>query len=237
MEIVHETGRNYMVPLLKKLRKALSGCGPVNPFTGMRMLVVGLPNSGKSSLINGLRSATVPVGKNAEKRKAVKVAASGSQPGVTRRIGGPVHLFNHSGPVYLFDTPGVFLPHVSDAETMVKLALCGTVKDSIISRTTLVDYILFRTNLLKPSWYSRFCKPTNDVNEFLNRVATKSGCLLRGGVPDRDGACSRIMSLYNSGEIPGFVADDVHEIQRQQVAARKAEKAANKQAMEAQSNQ
>ena len=58
-----------------------------------------------------------------------------------------------SEPVYLLDTPGVFMPYVPTASAMLKLALCGTVKEGLIPAVTLADYLLYRVNLVDPRCY------------------------------------------------------------------------------------
>jgi ribosome biogenesis GTPase A len=46
------------------------------------------------------------------------------------------------------DTPGVFVPYVPDVESMLKLALCGSVKDMVIPPTSIADYLLYHLNLV-----------------------------------------------------------------------------------------
>lgn len=77
-------------------------------ITGLRALVVGMPNAGKSSLLNRLRSQGKPV-----QGRASKVAKTGSEPGVTRKLGTPVRIIagdDDSEGVFVMDTPGVFIP-------------------------------------------------------------------------------------------------------------------------------
>ncbi|KAG9757032.1 GTPase, partial [Aureobasidium melanogenum] len=86
-------------------------------LTGSRIMVVGMPNVGKSSLLNALRKEGVGKG---------KAAHTGAQPGVTRKISTSVKIIDSTEDgegVYLLDTPGVFIPYVPDAEAMLKLAL------------------------------------------------------------------------------------------------------------------
>ena len=46
--------------------------------------------------------------------------------------------------VYVIDSPGVFPPYVPDGESMLKLALCGCVKEGLVPPLTLADYLLYR---------------------------------------------------------------------------------------------
>jgi mitochondrial GTPase 1 len=171
----------------------------------MRMLVVGMPNVGKSSLLNALRM--VGVGKG-------KAAYTGAQPGITRKISTGVKiaegLENGEG-IYLVDTPGVFVPYVPNAESMLKLALCGSVKDTIIPPTTLADYLLYHLNQHSPDLYAAYRPPTNEVSEFLEAIARKTGRLQKGGVPDIEGAALWVIQRWRDGLMGRFVLDRVVE--------------------------
>ncbi|KAI9804475.1 MAG: hypothetical protein M1825_001374 [Sarcosagium campestre] len=205
-------------------------------LAGARVMIIGMPNIGKSSLLNSLRS--VGVGKR-------KSARTGAQPGVTRKIGTSVKIIAADIPpaadantpaknagenaniissrseregdagsdtgTYILDTPGVFMPYVPDAEAMLKLALCGCVKDTIVPLETVADYLLYHFNRQHdPSaLYGAFCPPTNDVTTFLDAVARRTGRLKKGGQTDTAAAAAWVLQRWRAGHFGHFLLDDV----------------------------
>ncbi|KAI4121134.1 MAG: hypothetical protein LQ338_006551 [Usnochroma carphineum] len=187
----------------KILEFARAHAEAADSLTGSRMMVVGMPNVGKSSLLNALRGVGVHKG---------KVAHTGAQPGVTRKVGTTVKIIEgeESGEgVYLMDTPGVFIPYVPNAEAMLKLALCGSVKDTIIAPTTLADYLLFHLNLYNPSVYGEYEAPTNDIVQLLDSLARKTGRLQKGGTPDLEASALWLIQRWRNGHLGQFVLDEV----------------------------
>lgn len=176
-----------------------------NHLVGSRMMVVGMPNVGKSSLLNALRNVGLGL---------KKAARTGDQPGITRKIASGVKIVEKDGQsegVYLLDTPGVFVPYVPDAESMLKLALCGNVKDTVIPPTTTADYLLFHLNLRDPSFYNMFSEPSNDVHQVLDGLAKKQGRLKKGGLPDIEAAALQFIQRWRAGGMGRFVLDEVAE--------------------------
>lgn len=177
-------------------------------LTGMRALVVGMPNAGKSTLLNAMRRVGMGLG---------KAAKTGAQPGVTRKLSTPVRVVAEDAGagieqgVFVVDTPGVFVPYVGDVDAMLKLSLVGCVKDGLVPAETVADYLLFHLNRRDPALYADHCAPTNDAADFLDAVARRTGKLGRGGAPARDLAAAWVVQQWRKGSFGRFSLDDVDE--------------------------
>ncbi|KJK67903.1 50S ribosome-binding GTPase [Aspergillus parasiticus SU-1] len=201
---VSSSSRPDVSSILKHLRNDAEG---PDKLVGCRVMVVGMPNVGKSTLINNLRNQGV--------RKA-KAVQTGGQPGITRKIGTPVKIIEreNGSHVYVLDTPGVFMPYVPDAEKMLKLALCGCVKDSVISPVTLADYLLYHINLHDTQVYERWSPPTNEIMPLLNDFAHHTGLLAKGGIPNTDLAALHFIQKWRAGGLGKFILDDLQAEER-----------------------
>ncbi|KAL2315867.1 P-loop containing nucleoside triphosphate hydrolase protein [Schizosaccharomyces pombe] len=159
---------------------------------------VGMPNTGKSSILNSLRNVAL--------RKS-KSAIVGNYPGVTKRISEIVRLFNDMD-VYMLDTPGIMTPSITKPEDMLKLSLVGCVKEGIVHPVTVVDYLLFHLNRIDPSLYSKWSLPTNDVDEFLQNTAYKARKLTKGGF-DENFVSNYVIQQYRIGRLGRFQLDTI----------------------------
>ncbi|KAJ4706367.1 mitochondrial GTPase 1-like [Melia azedarach] len=101
------------------------------------VMVVGVPNVGKSALINSIHQIALSRFPVQEKTKRATV---GPLPGVTQDIAG--FKIAHRPSIYVLDTPGVLVPSISNIETGLKLALTGSVKDSVVGEERIAQYLL-----------------------------------------------------------------------------------------------
>lgn len=154
----------------------------------VRAMVVGIPNVGKSTLINAL------AGKASAK--------TGNKPGVTK--GKQWIRLNKS--LELLDTPGILWPRMENQETGLHLALIGSMNDEIL-HTDELAYELIRRLLQDypqalPARYPVLSEqPTQDAVAVLSAVARSRGCLLRGEELDLIKAAGILLDEFRSGKL------------------------------------
>ncbi|KAJ3390611.1 hypothetical protein HDU92_000364 [Lobulomyces angularis] len=145
-------------------------------YPSVSVVIVGLPNVGKSSLLNALRRIGV---------KKKNVAAVAPFAGVTRAIQNRVKI-NDEPPVYLVDTPGIFDPHIVNPIQGLKIALTGGTKDRLVELVHVADFLLYKLNQ-RENCREKYVKffdlrgPSNNINRVLLEIAEKKKLFLGGG--------------------------------------------------------
>jgi ribosome biogenesis GTPase A len=164
-----------------KIEKALAGGRLVRP---VRAMIVGIPNTGKSTLINTL------IGR--------KSARTSNMPGLTRQIS-----WLRSGSVLeLMDTPGVMPPHLGDSRSRLLLAGTGAIPDDILPTVEIAASLMNLLADLYPREMQERYKLNNlDPETFLGEVALQRGCLLPGGKPDINRFASLFLHELRAGVI------------------------------------
>lgn len=133
------------------------------------LMVIGVPNVGKSSLINALRRTNMKKGGRASK--------VGGEPGITKAVLTKIQVCERPA-LFLVDTPGVLPPKIESVETGMKLALCGTILDHLVGEDIMADYLLYSLNRLeKFSYVDQYDlgEPSDDIQHVLKRIAVKLG--------------------------------------------------------------
>jgi len=137
------------------------------------VLVIGIPNVGKSSLINALRRVHT--------NRGGKATPVGATPGVTRSVMEKIRVCEKPL-VFVFDTPGIMQPEISDMEVAMKLVLCATLKDHQIGVQTVADYMLYLLNKCQHFKYVEYYgldEPTDDILYLLTYIAKQHNLVQR----------------------------------------------------------
>jgi len=100
-------------------------------------MIGGMPNVGKSTIINAIR-------KQAQGLSHKDITKSAALPCTTKSVTG--FKISESPLAYLVDTPGVMVPRINDDETGLKLSLVGCIKDTIVGKDILMDYLVWMLN-------------------------------------------------------------------------------------------
>ncbi|XP_072881784.1 mitochondrial ribosome-associated GTPase 1 isoform X2 [Hemitrygon akajei] len=155
------------------------------------LMVIGVPNVGKSSLINAMRRMYL------KKGKASRV---GGVPGITRAVLTKIQVCERPI-VFLLDTPGVFSPHIESVEVGLKLALCGTILDHLVGEEVIADYLLFTLNKhQKFDYVERYQlgEPCDDLQTVLKKIAVKLGKTQKVKAITGVGNVNILMPNYNA---------------------------------------
>jgi len=159
----------------------------------VRAMILGIPNVGKSSLINNL--------------KGVHVANTADKPGVTRgkqwiKIGRNLELL---------DTPGVLWPKFEDPEVGFRLAITGAIKDDVydIEKVVVRMLALFREHYSERlvERYNLTPPLPEDATVLLEMIGTRRGCLRSGGVIDHDKTRRLILKEFRDTKLGKFTLD------------------------------
>lgn len=162
-----------------------------------RVLIIGIPNVGKSTLLNRL------VGK-----KAVNV---GNKPGVTKQL----NWIRINDQLELLDTPGILWPKLDNQKVALNLASLTAIKEEILPLFDVCEYILNTLNkYYKDKLKERY--GIEDINEDIidtfDIIGKKRGCLIKGGQVDYDKVINVIINDIKNGYIKNITFDRIDEI-------------------------
>lgn len=152
----------------------------------IRVMMVGIPNVGKSSLINRLAGR--------------KSTVTGDRPGVTKRK----QWIRLKGDMELLDTPGILWPKFEDQQVARKLAFTGAIKDEIMDVETLALRLI--EVLMEDHWdklserYQLKERPETGL-EVMEQMARNRGCLIRGGEVDYTRIANVVLDEFRGGKI------------------------------------
>ena len=183
-------GVDKFVPALSELLseriESKKAKGMLNPT--MRVMIVGIPNVGKSTFINRI----------SKKNKAV----SADRPGVTRGN----QWFTVAKGFEMLDTPGVLWPKFEDQTVGERLAFTGAVKSDVMDTELLAVRLLDLLKELKTPEFSERYKLTGDdlelqSYELLEKIARNRGMLISGGEPDTERAAYTLLDEFRAAKL------------------------------------
>ncbi|WZL74824.1 ribosome biogenesis GTPase YlqF [Clostridiaceae bacterium 35-E11] len=152
----------------------------------VRAMIVGVPNVGKSSIINKL------TGK--------KSAKTGDKPGVTKGK----QWVRLKGDIELLDTPGILWPKFEDQNVGIKLAFTGSIKDEILDIETIALKLIEHLCDRYPTYMKERYKLEDILEDPLmnmDNIASNRGCILSRGRIDYTRVANLIMDDFRSGKI------------------------------------
>lgn len=178
----------------------------------IRVMVLGIPNVGKSSFINRITKKNV--------------ATVGNKPGVTRQK----QWVRINEEIELLDTPGILWPKFESQEVGLKLAYTGTIKDDVLETievgyellkellklhlSLLVDRYKLDINEIKEVMKNKNLEENEKVVEVMEMMGRKRGAIISGGRVDLEKVARMILEEYRSGKIGRItleIAEDIKE--------------------------
>ena len=172
----------------------------------IKVMVLGIPNVGKSSFINRIAKKTS--------------AGVGNKPGVTKQK----QWIRVNEKVELLDTPGVLWPKFESNEVALNLAFTGTIKESVLETTEVAYYLL---KLLIENYMQNLCEkykldesyvkeilardlPENEkIYEIMLQIGKKRGCIVSGGNVDDEKTAKIILDEFKNGKLGKITIEGV----------------------------
>jgi ribosome biogenesis GTPase A len=171
----------------------------------IRIMIMGIPNVGKSTLINTLAGKTL--------------AKVGDEPAVTKVVSSAQQRIILEGGIALSDTPGILWPKIENANSSYRLAITGAIKNTAIDYEDIAlfaaDYLIiaYPTVVLKRYKLKQIPKTGTRLLEDIGR---KRGCLRAGGIIDLQRASEILIHEIRSGalgqlsfETPEMIAEEM----------------------------
>ncbi|MFD1735797.1 ribosome biogenesis GTPase YlqF [Bacillus salitolerans] len=171
--------------LVKEKWEKMRAKGVVSP-RAIRVLIVGIPNVGKSTLINKLAKRNL--------------AKTGDRPGVTTaqqwiKVGKELELL---------DTPGILWPKFEDQQVGLRLATTGAIKDTILN---LQDVAVFALRFLSTHYPVEFKERyqldeiPDEIVDLFDEIGKRRGCLMGGGMVDYDKTSELVLREIRGGKV------------------------------------
>ncbi len=165
----------------------------------VRIMVLGIPNVGKSTFINKVAHR--------------KTARAEDRPGVTRsKQWVPV-----DSTLELLDTPGILWPRFDDPEVGKRLAFTGAIKDDVVDMEELacclMDYLSRRYAPVLAERYKIEVEPKDSGYDLLEKAGRKRGFLMRGAQVDTQRMARVLLDEFRGGKLGRFTLETVEDAQ------------------------
>ena len=164
----------------------------------IRVMILGIPNVGKSSFINRISKRTT--------------AGVGNKPGITKQK----QWIRINDKVELLDTPGVLWPKFESEEVALNLAFTGSIKEEVIERVEiayqLTKFLLYNYRemlcdryKLDNEWVEKILNQDQEENsniyEIMLEIGRKRGCIVSGGNIDEEKTSKIILDEFKNGKL------------------------------------
>jgi ribosome biogenesis GTPase A len=165
-------------------------------YRPIRTMILGIPNVGKSSLINRIAGRSK--------------AETGDRPGVTRQK----QWIRMGQGIEMLDMPGILWPKFDDEKVGYKLAITGAIRDEILDiievAAVLMDYLKANyPDLLKKRYNLDLLDSFSKGYEILEAAGKKRGCLVSGGEVDYNRIAAIVLDEFRGGKIGKITLDEI----------------------------